>query len=239
MLGDRLLTGDDSNPTGHYEDQDFLQFHKDVLEDNGTDYLYHGTPPLQLSPYHQERAKALVGFKNKLYPQWGWKEPRTCLFTDLYQELLPRAKYLVLVRPPHKVINSLMQRDWTSIEHSLRDHPVKRWYKSYFLKKERTARALRYALTWQYYNQQLLRFLSSVPQEDCLLVTTEDVKKHSSLILERLQDWNFQLTPYPIESILFEKTPGKKEHWSLSLQLQQELEELHEQLLQYPIRLMQ
>ncbi|MGH1432826.1 MAG: sulfotransferase [Lewinella sp.] len=232
-LGDRLLTHDESNPTGHYEDIDFLQLHKDILEDNKTDYTYAGETPLQLSAYHRARAKAMVTYKHQLHHQWGWKEPRTCLFIELYQELLPQAKYIVLVRHPDKVINSLMQRDWTRIRLSLRDHPLKRWYKSYLLIKNRKVRALRYAKAWKYYNEQLLTLVKALPEEGYFLGTTDDVKEHSASIFQRLTAFGFKLENYPISSVLIKRPPLPKENWVLPDALNQELKELYTSLLEF------
>src|ERR1700741_5450654 len=85
FLGDRLLEKSLHNKNGYFEDLDFLEIHEQIFRAN---QIYYGgfTPPLDfiLSDYYKNKLKFLIEFKNSLRTQWGWKEPRTCLFIDHY-----------------------------------------------------------------------------------------------------------------------------------------------------------
>src|SRR6202008_741542 len=93
-LGERLLAGSPYNEKGYFEDLDFLDVHEQIFRFNNI--AYGGfTPPLDISlnDYYESKIKSLVELKNSLNGQWGWKEPRSCLFIDYYKNLIPSARY--------------------------------------------------------------------------------------------------------------------------------------------------
>jgi len=44
--------------------------------------------------------------------EWGWKEPRTCLFMDEYNQLIPSAFYMIVVRDFNSTVSSLINREY-------------------------------------------------------------------------------------------------------------------------------
>ena len=79
-LGDYLLGSGVGNSKGHFEDMDFYQLHEAILSQNSLNYRVNTNDEIQLSEYHKIRAESIITLKSKLHDQWGWKEPRTCLF---------------------------------------------------------------------------------------------------------------------------------------------------------------
>lgn len=50
---------------------------------------------------------------------WGWKDPRTCLTLPFWQRLLPPIQYVICMRHPVAVAQSLTYRDGLSLEGSI------------------------------------------------------------------------------------------------------------------------
>ena len=112
-VGDRLMGSSESNKDGHFEDLDYVRLHEEILKN----YKFPGagfiTEQLNIKDrYYIEKLRSNVEFKRRLHNQWGWKDPRTCLFLDYYPELLPEAKYLVILRDYNEVVTSLIKRDF-------------------------------------------------------------------------------------------------------------------------------
>lgn len=125
------------NPRGHFEDQDFFWLHEDMLAAAGESPFTAGDDPAPAaSAEFERRARALVAARDAL-PLWGWKEPRTCLFLDFWEPILPQARHLFLYRHPVDVALSLWRRN-TDPE----------------LRKDPTL-AVR---AWEVYNRRLLAF---------------------------------------------------------------------------------
>src|SRR3569833_426433 len=113
QVGECLVGANAGNKEGHYEDVEFLRIHEEILATNGyptTGLIYH--KPVEISEYQLEKLKAVLEVKERHFEQWGWKEPRTCLFLNTYQKLIPGAKNLVIVRDYAAVVNSLLKRDF-------------------------------------------------------------------------------------------------------------------------------
>src|SRR4051812_35790172 len=103
-IGDRLVGAGRGNKEGHFEDRDFLDLHRSILTSyNLPDTGLVSEYDLDLNNMQQERVKGLITFKNSLYEEWGWKEPRTCLFLQQYRHVLPAAKYFILLRDYNSV----------------------------------------------------------------------------------------------------------------------------------------
>ncbi len=135
------------NPRGHFEDPDFLALHEEMLVAAGESCFSAGdrfAPPP--NEEFERRAQDLVAARRGL-PLWGWKDPRTCLFLDFWEALLPEARYLFLYRHPVDVALSLWRRN-SDLE--LREDP---W------------RVIR---SWEVYNRRLVEFRDRHP-ERCFL----------------------------------------------------------------------
>jgi len=49
-------------------------------------------------------------------PLWGWKDPRTCLTLPFWQRLIPEMRYVICLRNPCDVADSLLRRNGLSLE---------------------------------------------------------------------------------------------------------------------------
>ena len=115
-VGDRILGCDPNNPDpsnskGHFEDIEFLLFHERVLAANGLvseGLVAEGNP--RVPPSLRDEALQMIVSRTARQRPWGWKEPRTILFLDFWESLLPNGKYLFVFRKPWEVVDSLFRR---------------------------------------------------------------------------------------------------------------------------------
>lgn len=146
-VGQRLLMANESNPKGHYEDLDFVNFHEDVLDAQGLNTAGWALDrSIPISALLKPRVESLLA-QNVGKPLWGWKDPRTVLFLDFWQQTLPEAKFLFVHRQPWEVMDSLFRRG----------NPT-------FIKNPNFALEV-----WQHYNQLILEFYQKFPDRSLLL----------------------------------------------------------------------
>src|SRR5689334_9877924 len=105
-MGDNLHGANIGNPEGHFEDMDFLNLHERILKFNNL--CSDGVINRTVSPesFVAEMAN-LIRDKNNRNIQWGWKDPRTCLFLPYYRTIIPNAKYFIAIRNYNEVVSSL------------------------------------------------------------------------------------------------------------------------------------
>lgn len=110
-VGSRLMGASRGNDRGHWEDLDFYEFHARALEANGVGSEgYVCADELLVPPgMRGEALEVIVGKAGPPTP-WGWKDPRTTLFLDFWQTLLPDAVYFFVFRSPWEVVDSLFRR---------------------------------------------------------------------------------------------------------------------------------
>lgn len=207
-VGRELLGGGPGNERGHYEDMDFLRLHERILHANGlhTSGLLNAAP-LQIPPALLQEIRELVAHKCKS-PQWGWKEPRTCLFTREYLELLPQARHLIVYRDYALVADSLVRRTLKSHARRIRKKKsgLKRaWFS---LKVSLWQRFMlpklpnRYLADWVRYNENLLALVDAVDPASVVVMDCRNFVASSRRTLMRLQQWGFELEHRPAENLV-------------------------------------
>jgi hypothetical protein len=147
-LGDQLLGAKRSNIHGHYEDIEFLDFHRSILMREFGHQMWVPRPPA-LSEQDRRVALGLIAARSHK-PHWGWKDPRTCLFLDFWSDLLPDARFLFVVRHPDLVLDSLSRRTKTRFYH-LGLHNT-------------------FLSSWLLYNQECLSFREANPRRTVLVM---------------------------------------------------------------------
>jgi hypothetical protein len=118
FIGDDLVGPKKGNPRGHFEAVPLLEFHQKLIAariDDTRRAFDDGMlvqKPLAAGYSAEEKAEAesLVNAIRRPGP-WGWKEPRTCLFLDLWKSLLPDAQAVIVYRHPLEVHQSLLRRE--------------------------------------------------------------------------------------------------------------------------------
>jgi hypothetical protein len=107
------------NPKGYWEHQTIQEINDEILSRLGYDFSHAGAdwaePPIfqgnwetnpQLSDL-SEHARDLIHRNFSEYDVWGWKDPRTCFTLPFWKSLIPKIRYIILVRNPVDVARSL------------------------------------------------------------------------------------------------------------------------------------
>ncbi|WP_375515624.1 sulfotransferase family protein, partial [uncultured Nostoc sp.] len=152
-IGERLMDAAPSNPKGHFENLDFVDFHKCALRSQGiTQEGWTIQKDIHIPQQLFDKAKLIIA-ENATLNYWGWKDPRTTLFLYFWKNLLPQAYFIFTYRSPWEVIDSLYRRGVDEIFYS---NP-------------------KYALQiWMHYNKIILDFYHQFPDK-CILLNTETV----------------------------------------------------------------
>ena len=186
FIGDRLLGTNLSNPKGHFEDLDFVEFHQDLLQSQGVcSEGWIDNTGKEIAAKYLKIAQNLIDQRNS-HLNWGWKDPRTTLFLDFWSNLLPNAKYIFVYRSPWEVVDSLFRRG-DSLFQTAPETAIK---------------------TWINYNQKILDFclLTSQPW---ILLRIEDVINNPQFIINSINqklDLNLQSPHNLYDDSLFKKS---------------------------------
>jgi hypothetical protein len=244
QVGERLVGASEGNKEGHYEDVEFLWIHEEILAGNGytpTGLIHH--KPIHISEYQLEKLKAILKVKEQHFDQWGWKEPRTCLFLDVYRELIPGAKYLVIVRDYVAVVNSLLKRDFDALDSTYERRSFFTRLKWNLLRKKRKRRkyyrenAADYLQVWVDYNEHILDMLGKAPEKDYLVINYALLEKRDSEVFSFLTDnWGFKLQYFPFAKVYNKSLISPKNNIDLLIKDQEiirKAKELEERLRSY------
>lgn len=200
-IGERLLGALVGNEEGHFEDLDFVEFHARVLEDrymtgNGlTDKAVY-----ELDDVARQELTALIRSKNALHAEWGWKDPRTCLFLSVYREVLPDAQYLIIVRDYASVLNSLISRIYRSAEKKyINRSRFSGWLWKSFRRHIRKRKLYR-NLTEHYlkvciaYHEQILQHTKQLAEDQYIVVDYKKLTTSDVPVFSHLHDtWKFSM----------------------------------------------
>ncbi|MFB2936404.1 glycosyltransferase [Aerosakkonemataceae cyanobacterium BLCC-F154] len=173
-LGENLLSASEDNVKGYFEDVDFVEFQRILLQ-NCSPPEEFGIPEIgwtESEYLHRHKlqqyitnAQELINSRRENYLLWGWKDPRTTLLLDFWDSLIPEAKYLFVYRLPWDVANSI-QRVKTNL---LGENP------NYALK------------IWAYYNRHILHFFNRNSQR-CILFNVNSWLTEPNKLIELLQN---------------------------------------------------
>lgn len=212
-LGETLMGPGPANLEGHYEDMEFLKLHEEILLDNKLPHTgltdEHHIP---VSIYHKEKLKSIIKIKNKLYKQWGWKDPRTCLFLDTYKELLPDARYLIVIRDYKSVVSSLLLRDVKDIDREYMSHGhinkfiYKQFTRRRILHRFFNENAEQYLKVWITYNEEILKSMGTLPQDSYVVLNYGVLNENDARVCNYLKEhWDLALQYFNFKEVYKEK----------------------------------
>jgi hypothetical protein len=115
-LGDVFRVGE-YNAKGNRENGRIMALHEAVLVDGGGSW---DRPPkyASWSDSHRAERDAIIRSYSD-HPIWGFKDPRTILLTDFWQEALPNLRAVGTLRHPRLVAESLFERGGGSVAYWL------------------------------------------------------------------------------------------------------------------------
>jgi hypothetical protein len=120
---DRLTRPLADNPEGFWEHSGLVSVNDAILARFGGSWddppaLPPGWERSETIADQRERAMHLLEADFSEAPEWGWKDPRTCLTLPFWQALLPPMRYVICLRSPLSVARSLRDRDGFSSDRS-------------------------------------------------------------------------------------------------------------------------
>jgi hypothetical protein len=216
-LGERLGGASTGNVEGHFEDCEFLKMHEEILDN-------HKLPRSGLtvahvdsfSIYEREKVKSIIKVKQQLYDQWGWKDPRTCMFLDVYQQLIPDACYMVIIRDYQSVISSLLRRDVKVMDKRYEGRkllPRLAWFR---FRRARKIKAFyrnhtqEYLKVWISYNQDILNCIKQLNRDAFVVVNYSMLNKADLPVFKYLQNqWDFSLKYFKFKDVFKENLMGE------------------------------
>ena len=208
-IGEELVPAGVGNPLGHFEDTEFLNFHQAVLKENHLETLVTNQE-IDISEAQYQTAVGIAAKRSAL-PQWGWKDPRTCLFMGLWKDVIPEAAVLCIFRHPAEVVDSFRRRalhkkrqaagtDSDPQKPSLRQQIHD--FITLGFSFGHQVRVVRFYLhAWTRHNQELMRFAQEHP-DDILFLQTRDLQKFSTPIVNFMDEtWGFTLHPIDFKQV--------------------------------------
>jgi hypothetical protein len=96
-LGTRLLGADATNPWGHFEDRDFLDWNEAFLRQKITRAQW------------TKRVREVIQKRRALGVLWGWKDPRTCNLLGHYLEFFNDPLFVHCTRAPGQIEASVVR----------------------------------------------------------------------------------------------------------------------------------
>jgi len=171
-LGETFYPADGANPLGYFEDLEILEMQRKMMlactldESGWRDWGWTESQRLDFSrlPGFRSTAEALARRRLDAAPLWGWKDPRTTILLDFWDELLPNARYLFIYRAPWEVAASIA---------ALRSSPF----------HEHPDFAPR---IWTFYNRQVIDFYRR-HRDRCLLVAVPSLLSRPAELLAQMR----------------------------------------------------
>src|SRR4051812_5012161 len=172
QVGNELMSPSVSNEQGYFEDLDFVNAHIAIFQN-----LKMKTSGLALyniddiGKKNTDELKKIIAQKNREQQEWGWKDPRTCLFLNTYDALIPDAFYLVVFRDFEATVSSLITRHYKESEQKYKAKKgISKWLWENYKKPRRIHSLCRkyatyYLKVWIHYNNKLLRHLQALPPD--------------------------------------------------------------------------
>lgn len=206
-VGEKLFPADVGNVEGHFEDTDFLEMHQRFLLNRKYPYTGFVDKPVTLVEEEKKQLQKLIDDKNSANTEWGWKEPRTCLFLDTYKELIPSAFYLVIVRDFHSTINSLLSREYKVHLKKFRTKKglsKLKWilFKRKPIEKIYAKYAESFLRIWIYYYEQILNLTKSLPRSRYMFVRYSSLAADDTTVYNRMKnEWSFRLNYFPFNKV--------------------------------------
>ncbi|MEM9555615.1 MAG: glycosyltransferase [Acidobacteriota bacterium] len=171
-VGSDLVPGDANNRRGYFEDRRFLELNRRIVaeccdaEDSGhPDWGWterESFDASRLASYADEGRQLLEEIGARSRP-WGFKDPRSTLLLDFWDQLLDDARYVLVYRHPWDVADS-MQRLGADV----------------FLRRPDYAPRI-----WSVYNRHLLEFYRR-HRERCVLASTHALIEQPEAFAEQV-----------------------------------------------------
>jgi hypothetical protein len=199
-LGDEILGSGNGNSEGHFEDMEILRLHEQILQENSLNYKVTKPKFLNYSEKSIDQAKNLFDAK-KRNDCWGWKDPRTCLMMDIWNQVIPTYNTIVIYRDFTQVVDSFLRRKHNSILKI--KNPIYRGFQKLKYKWLGSLTTDRLLKVWMEYNRRILEDLKKLEPENYLVINESILSETDFMVFQHLQQkWNYKNTHYvPINRV--------------------------------------
>jgi len=191
FLGDELLEALPSNPYGHFEDRQIVEFHQEVLADNGLTWLVDRPFLPVVGKSRWAAMRDIIERRRAGHALWGFKDPRVCLFMMLWKYLAPDMKVLLVYRHFSECTYSLGRRHSSDLFLNRGNRYV---HRRFF---EEPDLALR---MWLVHNEALIEFAHAYPQ-DTLTVSLDSLRGGFPLVRAVNERWDLGLADVPTAEV--------------------------------------
>jgi hypothetical protein len=179
-MPDDMLAPGPGNPKGYFEDSRMHFLHRAMLEAHQTGW---GLAPrlrklrnqdLRIPDELKPEAEELAAMYREHEP-WVWKNPRATLFLEEWARWFPEATFVICVRRPDAVVDSMLRRgDRLRIHGNRPDRRIKRLNRA--------------TSVWFTYNLLALRFAQRHPDKTVIVRIPEDLPQLDAATGRRLFD---------------------------------------------------
>jgi len=125
FVGDELLSANASNPHGHFEDRAFIRIHERIFTENGENWLAPSPFVPIVSPDLRQHIRELVADRDAHHNVWGFKDPRACLFVDVWRTMLSAPRFLICLRHYRACVDSVVRRALSAVRTTTDRHEAR------------------------------------------------------------------------------------------------------------------
>lgn len=200
FVGEELLGSLPSNPFGHFEDTEVLRLHRAILERHGTDWQWDAPFPFHIGADHWDAMLQFARKRDVAHRDWGFKDPRVCLFLGAWKHLLPDAKLLAVYRDPGECVRSMesrQARDLLDGRGKSTDH------QRFFTEADHGLRL------WDTYNRALVAFVRA-HRDDCLVVGHHELIRGFPIVARVNERFGSTLTVLPTSRVYDPAVTGSR-----------------------------
>ncbi len=202
FVGDDLLGAMPSNPYGHFEDRGVLELHRQILSDHGLGWQVDHPVDFHLSRENWRWMQDFVGRRDREHRDWGFKEPRACLFLGAWKYVAPDAKFVIVYRDPSECVRSMTSRqatDYFNRSGPLEDHL------RFFREPDHGLKL------WDTYNRAILHFAAQ-HVDDCLVVPFTHLSNGYPVVSRINQRFGSSLEEVPTEAVFDAQATSSRDH---------------------------
>lgn len=197
-IGEHLLKPGFNNVKGFFEDVMIMNFQDKILKRNRITNIFKVKVNQKIELKEEDYIKAIeiIDYKNSRYLQWGWKDPRTALLMEnLWCQLLPDAKIIVVYRPYWQVVDSICRAE-KKIQLNRRNKLLGLFNLLISYSKISIDNEIdNYLESWIRYNQNILSFLATKKKDDFCIINVDNILSDPSKVYNVLtQNLSLSLT---------------------------------------------
>lgn len=187
FVGDDLLGAMESNPYGHFEDRRVVTTHDSILQSNGLTWQVSEHIVPHVPPESWAGIESFVAERHTEHLQWGFKDPRVCMFLPVWKHVLPDAKILIIYRHPLAAVESLERRHARQM---LSGMPGRQIHERFWKVPDLGLKM------WLVHNESLIMFARQNP-ESVMVVPHHSLRDGWPLTRRIIDRWGFDLEDTP------------------------------------------